>query len=1041
MFCDMVGSSALSMRLDPEEQSDVVAAFHTCCAKEVASLGGMVAQYLGDGVLAYFGYPIAHENDAERAILAGLAILKSIGGLKAVGGIALQTRIGIGSGVVVVGDLIGQGVTQANAAIGATTNLVARLQAVAEPNSIVISPVTHRLVGALFDYRDLGQHTLKGFSEPVHVRQVLGVSRVESRFVARQSESIPLLGREEELELLLRRWGQVKRGGGRLVLLTGEPGIGKSRLACALQERLASEPHTVLSYYCSPYHQNSALHPIIGQMTRVAGIEREDSGATKLEKLQSLLTQSSEDLVADMPLFSALLSIPGGDRYPLPNDVPKRLKERTLHALLDHLKNLAAKQPVLMVFEDLQWIDPTSLELLCLSADQLAGQRMLLVATTRPDFSPPWPSHRHVSTIALSRLDKNEGKALVSGLTGGKTLPAEVLSQIVARTDGVPLFIEELTKTVLESGLLCESDDRYELRGPLPPLAIPSTLHASLVARLDRLASVKDVAQIGAAIGREFPYTLVAAVAAAPEHDLRSALAQLAGAELIFQRGVPPESTYQFKHALVQDVAYASLVRSRRQQLHGQIARALEKQFPEVVAAEPEILAHHLTEASIPEAAIGYWRAAGERALSRSGNAEAVKHLTRGVQLVQTLPASPVRDRKELTLSITLGSALMAVKGYAAPETEKVFSRARDLLGSSNDLSQQMMVLSGLSMACLGRSELSAALAITQEMLAVATRLGRITALTNANRCMGQTLWIMGSFDSARLHFERTLDLAADSDARGNPVSLGGGLGDDRAVALAGLARTLWIEGYVDQAVARAKDAVSCARALGMTSAVSLAISMFWQSVVAYYVADARSAGTHVDELLAHCAEHNFTDWEHQALFQRGAVVAKEGDLNRGVEIMRAAVAETERMGIYRTLHLAQLATAHMGLGDNETASSLLHEALERSEKTSERFLVAELNRLRGELLLRLRKDAEAEAALSTASMVAREQKARFWELRVATTLARHRQSEGRHTEACKLLQPVYRWFTEGLNTPDLKAAGALMSERKHASSVPLPIS
>jgi tetratricopeptide (TPR) repeat protein len=393
-----------------------------------------------------------------------------------------------------------------------------------------------------------------------------------------------------------------------------------------------------------------------------------------------------------------------------------------------------------------------------------------------------------------------------------------------------------------------------------------------------------------------------------------------------------------------------------------------------------------------------------------------------------------------LTLSITLGSALMAVKGYAAPETEKVFSRARELLGSSDDLSEQLMVLGGLSMACLGRSELSAALAITQEMMAVAGRLGKVTALTNANRCMGQTLWIMGSFDGARVHFERSLDLAADDGARGDPVSLGGGLGDDRAVALAGLARTLWIEGYVDQAVIRAKDAVSCARALGMSSAISLAISMFWQAVVAYYVADTRSAGKHVDELSAHCAEHNFTDWKHQALFQRGAVVAREGELKRGVEIMRAAVAETERMGVYRTLHLTQLAAAYMGLGDNDTASSLLCEAVERSEKTSERFLVAEINRLRGELFLRLRKVADAEAALSTAAIVAREQEARFWELRVATTQARHWHSEGRSTEAYELLQPVYHWFTEGLDTPDLKAARALLEELKNVSVVPQPI-
>jgi class 3 adenylate cyclase len=677
MFCDMVGSSALSTRLDPEEQGDVIAAFHGCCANEIKSLGGMVAQYLGDGVLAYFGYPTAHENDAERAILAGLAILKVVGTLKAGGDMALQTRIAIGSGVVVVGDLIRQSVTQENAAIGETTNLVARLQAIAEPNSIVISPVTHRLVGGLFDYRDLGRHALKGFSQPVHVRQVLGVSKVESRFEAQhQAGTSPLLGRDEELQLLLRRWEEAKRGEGCVVLLTGEPGIGKSRIARALGDRLSSDPHTPLSYFCSPHHQDSALYPFIGQLNRAAGIERDESAEIKLEKLHTLLAQSNGNLPQDMPLFAALLSISGGDRYPLPEMSPQRRKERTLAALLDHVKRLATRHPILMLFEDLHWIDPTSLELLSLAIDQIRGQRLLLLATTRPEFTAPWPGHRHISTVALPRLDKTEGEALVAGVTGGKSLPREVLDQIVARTDGVPLFIEELTKTVLEIGLLREADNHYELTGPLPTLAIPSTLHASLLARLDRLASVKDVAQIGAAIGREFSHRLIAAVAALPEKDLRAALAKLVDAELIFRRGAPPDATYTFKHALVQDAAYASLVRSRRRRLHGQIAHSLEQGFPHIVAAEPEILAHHFTEAGLPEPGIGYWLKAGHRATERSADQEAVRHLERGLALLRTLPESEDRDRHELDFQIALGTPLVAVSGYTSPEVGAASERA-----------------------------------------------------------------------------------------------------------------------------------------------------------------------------------------------------------------------------------------------------------------------------------------------------------------------------------------------------------------------------
>ena len=590
MFCDMVGSSALSTRLDPEEQRDVVGAFQSCCASEIKRLDGFVAQYLGDGVLAYFGYPAAHEDDAERAIRAGLAILDAVRAHKPAPGVALGARIGVATGVVVVGDLVREGVTQENAAIGETTNLAARLQSLAEPNTLVISPDTHRQVGALFEYHDLGQQTLKGFSEPLLVRQVLGASKVENRFEARHpSGSSALLGRDEELDLLLRRWGQAKRGEGRVILLSGEAGIGKSRLTRALQERLAGEPHTPLVYHCSPYHQESALHPIIGQLLRAADIERDESAETKLHKLETLLAQSSENLSEDVPLFAALLSIPESERYPLPNLTPQRLKERTLGALLGQLKRLAARTPVLMVFEDLHWIDPTSLELLSLAVDQAPGLRLLFIVTSRPDFTPPWASHQHISTVSLSRLGRSEGQTLVTGITKGKALPPEVLEQILHRTDGVPLFIEELTKTVLESGLLREAGNRYELMGSLAPFAIPSTLHASLLARLDRLASVKDVAQIGAAIGREFPYGLIAAVSALPERDLQAALAQLVGAELIFQRGTPPDATYLFKHALVQEAAYASLVRSRRQQLHGHIARTLEERYPDIVATEPEI--------------------------------------------------------------------------------------------------------------------------------------------------------------------------------------------------------------------------------------------------------------------------------------------------------------------------------------------------------------------------------------------------------------------------------------------------------------------
>ena len=678
MFCDLVGSTALSSQLDPEDLREVIAAYHRAVAESIAGFDGFVAKYMGDGVLAYFGYPRAHEDDAERAVRAGLGVIDAVGRLD-VKSVKLGTRVGIATGLVVVGDLIGEGSAQEQSVVGETPNLAARLQTLAAPDAVVIAASTRRLVGDLFDYRDLGTVEMKGIVAPVPAWQVLRPSVVASRFEALRGSTLsPLVGRDEETDLLLRRWTRAKAGDGQVVLISGEPGLGKSRITVALEQRLDAEPHLRLRYYCSSYHQDSALYPFIDQLGRAAVFARDDPPASKLEKLEALLTLAGPP-DEDVTLLADLLLLPASGRHSLPDLSPRRKKERTLEALLRQLEGLAHQQPVLMVFEDAHWIDPTSLELLDLAIERVGSLPVLLIVTFRPEFQPPWTGQPQVTMLALNRLDRHDRTVLVEQIAGGKALPDEVVDQIADRADGVPLFVEELTKSVLESGLLREERDRYVLDGVLPPFAIPTTLHDSLLARLDRLASVRNVAQIGAAIGREFPYALLRAVSRLSEDELQTALARLVASELVFRRGAAPDAVYSFKHALVQDTAHGSLLRNARQQLHARIAEALAAHSPEMMDSQPELFAQHYAEAGLVKRAVAYWGKAGHRSAARSAMAEAAAQFQKALDQLALLSGGPKRRRQELEFCSSLGAALRFVKGQAAPETGRVFARAREL--------------------------------------------------------------------------------------------------------------------------------------------------------------------------------------------------------------------------------------------------------------------------------------------------------------------------------------------------------------------------
>ena len=724
LFCDLVDSTRLANQLDPEDWREVVRAYQQTCAEVIEHFEGHIAQYLGDGLLVYFGYPQAHEDDAQRAVRTGLDMVQALvtlnRRLQQEKGVRLAVRVGIHTGLVVVGE-VGGGNRQEQLALGETPNLAARLQGLAAPDTVVVSPATFRLVRGYFTAQELGAHRLKGVTVPVQVYQMLGESAAQSRLdIAGPSGLTPLVGRESEVLLLLERWAHSQDGRGQVVLLSGEAGIGKSRLVEVLHERVISQGATRLVFRCSPYHQQSALYPVIEHMQRFLHWNHDEAPEAKLEALERALRTSRLPLEEVTPLFAALLSLPHPAHYPPLNLTPQRQRQKTHDALVAWLLEAAEQQPVLAVWEDLHWADPSTLELLGLVLDQVPTARMLTLLTCRPEFLPPWASRSHLTQVTLTRLGRPQVGAMITSLTGGKALPAAVVEHVVAKTDGVPLFVEELVKMIVESGLVREEGDHYELTGPLPPLAIPSTLHDSLMARLDRLTTVKAVAQLGATLGRTFAYELLQAVSPLDEATLQHGLRQLVEAELVYQRGVPPQAAYMFKHALIQEAAYQSLLRSTRQQYHQRIAQALEARFPTLVETQPELVAQHYTIAGLTDQAIPYWQRAGQHASERSAHLEAVSHFTTGIELLQTLPETPEHTQHALTLHLALGAALQVAKGQAAPEVEHTYSRARALCQQVGETPELVPVLFGLWRFYLVRSQLHTAQELGETLLRLA---------------------------------------------------------------------------------------------------------------------------------------------------------------------------------------------------------------------------------------------------------------------------------------------------------------------------------
>ncbi len=1028
MFCDLVGSTALSEKLDPEELHSLLHAYRTHCGAVIARYDGFVARYVGDGILTYFGWPTAHEDDAERAVRAALEIVLTV--KQASTAEHLSVRVGIATGPVVVGEQAGTG-GESKLAVGSTPNLAARLQGLATADQIVIAASTRRLAGNAFVLTDLGEHDLKGIAEPVHVWRVERAQIAASRFDARRGGDAltPLVGREEELDLLLRRWSQARDGEGQAALLSGEPGIGKSRLLASLRERLDVQGVQALRFQCSPYYVNSAFWPIIDNFERTLKFSRDEPADAKLDKLEALVVEQYGRPLADVRFIASILSIPCQDRYGALPMTPQKHKDETLRTLVDISEAAARRQPSVMLFEDAHWADPTTLEVLDLLIDRMRNVPLLIVLTHRPEFLSRWSGQGHVVALNLSKLTRTQSAAMVSAPAGDKMLPETLLEQILTRTDGVPLFVEELTKSILESGELKDAGDHYDYSGSAGAISIPMTLRDSLMARLDRFVPVKEIAQIGAAIGREFSYELIAAVAPMPQAQLDDWLARLCESGLAFRRGTPPDSIYTFKHALVQDAAYDSLLKSRRQELHAKIAGVIEQRFPNVKTAEPEVLAHHLTAAGLAEAAIPFWQAAGELALKRRALTEAIAHLNQGLELVSTLPRSLEREVGELGVRTHLGPAWMALKGWAAPEVWSSLYPALALAKSTGRRDATLSIHWGLWTNVFTQGRVGDSLLRVEEMLSLANTDGEADILISAHGAACAAYGWAGCLAKAVGHADEVLELYDHEKHR----QLADLLNHDPKTS-AGVFGSIciWIMGYPDRALRMNDEKDRHARERGHPFDLGFAL------LSGAHEFDHRCDSDDLYQRAEKCERLGRENrlpvlWAIWAPRLYGMALIREAKVVEGIALLSDSIARWEASGgkVRGPTLKAPLAEGMALTGDVSNALLLLDEQIVQIERPGweERVHYAEILRLKG-WMLSLKGNLDGAERNFLASLEwSRRQQAKMWELRTSTSLARLWQSQGKRQDAYELLAPVYGWFTEGFDTRDLLDAKALLTE------------
>jgi class 3 adenylate cyclase/tetratricopeptide (TPR) repeat protein len=1028
MFCDLVGSTALSTGMDPEDLRDVIASYQNRCSAAIRRYDGFVAKYMGDGILVYFGYPRAHEDEAERSARAGLDIVAAMAELNAAvprpPGVDLAVRIGIATGPVIVGDQIGEGTASETAVVGETPNVAARLQALAQPNQIVVSAATRAMLGDHFDLEDLGAYELKGFAAPIPAWRVLSARDVESRFAAaRAGRSAPLVGRQEEMGLLSRAWEGSSHGRGQVVLIQGEAGVGKSRLVEGLREA-SGKDHVWVAIRCSPFHTASAFHPIVEHLKRVFGWQPEDPAQQHLAKLEAGLSGfRTLPRSESVPLFAGLMSVPlPEDRYPRLSMTAQQQRDATLDAIVAWLIETAERTPVLIAWEDLHWADPTTLETLGMLIEQVPTAALLVVATYRPELTPPWPQRSHMTPITLNRLERPEVETMISHLAGDRPLPGEVVDHIVAKADGVPLYVEELTKAILASGVVEARGGAYVLRSALAQLHIPETLQDSLMARLDRAPRLREVAQLGSVLGREFAYDMISALVGLEEEMLQSGLGQLVVDELLYQRGRPPRSRYLFKHALIQDAAYQSLLKRTRQHYHQQVAKLLEDRFPQLASTQPELVAHHYTEANCPAQAIPYWHKAGTAAARQFAYVEAIDQFRRGLALVEALSDPRERAERELDLQMALGPALYAAKAYSHPDIGPVYARAWELCRQLGDDPRGFTALRGLQLHHANLLEMEEAQHLAEEAMRVAERLGDAARLVGAHGTLGSVLLFHGKLEPALAQFRRGFELFDPN------MQFPDWPGAHPAVLCQFFSMLIsWMLGYPDRSLDELGAAVRSAETLGHP--VTLAHTLPFAALVHTFRHEPPAAAERAERALKICEENRIAQFHAYALCVDGWALSASGESEKGLAQIRAGL---DAFGIGASQHvlLALQADAQLATGKSQAALASVAAGLTAVEKMGGAPLEAELHRLKGEALLAgAGTVSEAEAAMQQAIDVARRQNAKSWELRGAMSLARLWRQQGRQQEAVALLAPILGWFEEGFDTADLKEAKTLLDK------------